>query len=162
VTLHRPSNVDDTKTLRELLDALADLSRERQVVFPVHPRTRDRLRAIAWHPQDERVQLLEPVSYREMLGLVMGSDLVITDSGGLQEETSFLGIPCLTVRPNTERPITCAEGTNRLVAPRGEALREAARAAWGQRRHPPPCIERWDGKAAERTVAVLCDGAHFA
>jgi len=161
VTLHRPSNVDDPKTLRELLDALGDLSRERQVVFPVHPRTRDRLRALSWHPHDERVQLLDPVSYRDMLSLVMGSDLVITDSGGLQEETSFLGIPCLTVRPNTERPITCAVGTNRLVPPRAATLRAAAREAWGQRRAPPPSIERWDGKAAERTVSVLCDGAHF-
>jgi len=161
VTLHRPSNVDDPQTLRELLDALGEVSRERQIVFPVHPRTRDRLHALAWHPDDERVQLVEPLSYRDMLKLVIGSDLVITDSGGLQEETSYLGIPCLTVRPNTERPITCAQGTNRLVAPRADALRDAARAAWSRRRNPAPSIERWDGKAAERIAAVLCDGSHF-
>lgn len=161
VTLHRPSNVDDPATLTGLLGALSELSEERQVVFPVHPRTRERLRALDWHSSAERVILLDPVSYPEMLSLVMGSDLVITDSGGLQEETTYLGVPCVTVRPNTERPITCSAGTNRLVAPSGGALCRAAREAWGQRRDPPPQIERWDGKAAERIAAVLCDGARF-
>ncbi len=161
VTLHRPSNVDDPGTLGGLLKILAELSEERQVVFPVHPRTGVRLRAIGWQAPGDGFTLLEPISYRDMLGLVMGSDLVITDSGGLQEETTFLGIPCVTVRPNTERPITCTEGTNRLVAPRGDALRRAAREAWGRRRNPPPRIERWDGRAAERIADVLCDGAHF-
>ena len=159
VTLHRPANVDDAATLAELLAALSDLSEERQIVFPVHPRTRARLRELSWTPPAERVLLLDPVPYIDMLSLVLGSDLVLTDSGGLQEETSFLGIPCLTVRPNTERPITCSVGTNRLVAPQGEAIRTAAREVWGGRRRPPPAIERWDGKAAERISAVLCDGA---
>jgi len=161
VTLHRPSNVDDPDTLCGLLQVLAELSDDRQIVFPVHPRTRARLRAIGWQPPGDRMALLEPVPYRDMLRLVMGSDLVITDSGGLQEETTFLGIPCVTVRSTTERPITCTEGTNRLVAPRGDALRRAAREAWGRRRDTPPRIERWDGRAADRIADVLCDGASF-
>ena len=168
VTLHRPANVDDPATLRELLDTLAELGRERQILFPMHPRTRARLRDIAWHNGgiggngdngQNRVKLLDPVSYEHMLSLVLGSDLVITDSGGLQEETSFLGVPCLTVRPNTERPITCIEGTNQLVAPRREALLEAVRQV--KRRSAPPAIERWDGFAARRIAAVLCDDARF-
>jgi len=161
VTLHRPSNVDDPATLRELVDALAELGAEREILFPVHPRTRARLRAMAWEPPSERLTLLDPIPYLDMLRLVLGSDLVITDSGGLQEETSFRGVPCLTVRPDTERPITCTAGTNRLVAPNREAIHAAARAAWGRRRDPPPAIERWDGSAAERIVAVLCDGARM-
>jgi UDP-N-acetylglucosamine 2-epimerase (non-hydrolysing) len=161
VTMHRPANVDDPKTLRGLLDALEELSEERQILFPVHPRTRDRIRALAWEPPDAQLSLLDPVAYPDMLALVLGSDLVITDSGGLQEETSYLGIPCLTVRPNTERPITCTLGTNRLVAAGREAVLQAAREAWRRRPPTPPSIERWDGKAAERIAAVLCDGARF-
>ncbi|HEV8265443.1 MAG TPA: UDP-N-acetylglucosamine 2-epimerase (non-hydrolyzing) [Gemmatimonadales bacterium] len=161
VTLHRPANVDDPGTLAELLGALSDLSAERRVLFPVHPRTRMRMKAMTWAPPNDHLVLLDPVPYLEMLGLVLGSDLVITDSGGLQEETSFLGIPCLTVRPNTERPITCTEGTNQLVAARREAICQAAREAQGRGRGSAPRIERWDGKAAERITAVLCDGARF-
>ena len=164
VTLHRPANVDNPETLRELLAALADLSRERQIVFPVHPRTRARMQDIGWdggrgRGDGGRVLLMDPVPYEEMLSLVLGSDLVITDSGGLQEETSFLGVPCLTVRPNTERPITCTEGTNRLVTAERRALVEAVETI--SRRPAPPTIERWDGLAARRIAAVLCDHARF-
>jgi UDP-N-acetylglucosamine 2-epimerase (non-hydrolysing) len=160
VTLHRPANVDDPAVLAELLAALTDLARERRIVFPVHPRTRGRLAALGWRPPPGAgLVLREPVSYLEMLRLVLGSALVITDSGGLQEETTFLGIPCLTVRPTTERPLTCTLGTNRLVPARRDAVREAACAAWGRRRDPAPVIARWDGRAAERIAAVLCDGA---
>src|SRR5213593_2277679 len=113
------------------------------------PFTRARLAALSWEPRGEGLSLIDPVPYVEMLSLVTGSDLVITDSGGLQEETSFLGIPCLTVRPTTERPITCSQGTNRLVAARREAIEQAAAELWGRRRIPPPAIERWDGRAAE-------------
>ena len=155
VTLHRPANVDDPAALAELLAALVDLSAERRILFPVHPRTRARLAAMHWEPPSERLALLDPVSYIDMLGLVLGSDLVITDSGGLQEETSYLGIPCVTVRPNTERPITCTEGTNRLTAPHREAICGAVVEAARTRRSAPPVIERWDGKTAERIAAVL-------
>src|SRR5437667_1076210 len=160
VTLHRPANVDDAATLRQLLDALAELSGDRRILFPVHPRTRARLQGMAWTPpRPDRFALLDPVSYVDMLQLVLGSDAVITDSGGLQEETTYLGIPCLTVRPNTERPNTCSARPNPLVAARRDALCEAARQLWGRRRMPPPTIERWDGNTAARIVAVLCDGA---
>ena len=162
VTLHRPPNVDDPATLRLLLDALLRLSRERPVVFPVHPRARKRLAAAGWPldgPGDLR--LIDPVGYVEMLGLVAGAALVITDSGGLQEETTYLGVPCLTVRPNTERPITCTNGTNRLVPPRGATIIAAAERAVARRPPVRPVIERWDGRAAERIVRVLCDNARF-
>lgn len=160
-TLHRPANVDDPATLHELLEALSEVSEDADVVFPVHPRTRERMRALSWRSHSDRLLLLEPISYVEMLSLLLGSDLVITDSGGLQEETTFLGIPCLTIRPNTERPITCLHGTNRLVAPRREAIRQAACESWRRPRQRPPQIERWEGGAAERIAAVLCDGARL-
>src|SRR5690606_3120321 len=104
----------------------------------------------------------EPLGYLDMLALVASASLVITDSGGLQEETSFLGVPCLTVRPNTERPVTIERGTNRLVPAAGEALLGTAREALN-RKGPRmrPVIERWDGQAAVRLADVVCDGARF-
>jgi len=162
VTLHRPANVDDPETLRELLGALAHVSKSGPMLFPVHPRTRARMQAMgAGRGATNGVRILEPLPYLEMLGLVSDAGLVITDSGGLQEETSWLGIPCVTVRPNTERPITCAVGTNRLVAPQRDAIQNAAREAVAQRPETPPVIDRWDGCTGERIAAVLCDGARF-
>jgi UDP-N-acetylglucosamine 2-epimerase (non-hydrolysing) len=162
VTLHRPTNVDDPAVLRELLDALGRLAAKAPVLFPVHPRTRNRIMGLGPLRVDGGdLELLEPLGYLEMLSLVAGSALVITDSGGLQEETSYLGVPCITVRPNTERPITCTHGTNRLVLPRREPLLAAAERALGRRSPARPVIERWDGRAAERIVAVVCDDARF-
>src|SRR6267143_560902 len=159
VTLHRPSNVDDPAVLRELLDALGRLAAKVPVLFPVHPRTRKRIGELGPRRVAGRgLELLEPLGYLEMLSLVAGAALVITDSGGLQEETSFLGVPCITVRPNTERPITCTHGTNRLVLPRRDAVLAAAERALGRRSPARPVLERWDGQAAERIVRVLCDG----
>ncbi|HWP36363.1 MAG TPA: UDP-N-acetylglucosamine 2-epimerase (non-hydrolyzing) [Gemmatimonadales bacterium] len=159
-TLHRPSNVDDPGTLGELLRGLADAAGTRPVIFPLHPRTRARIQASGFEPP-AGLHLINPVSYLEMVGLVADAKLVITDSGGVQEETTYLGIPCFTVRPNTERPITCREGTNRLIPPRRDAVRSAALDG-AQPSSRPPVIDRWDGKAAERIVAVLCDGAELA
>src|SRR6266436_350969 len=105
--------------------------------------------------------MIETLGYLEMLSLVAGAALVITDSGGLQEETSFLGVPCITVRPNTERPITCTHGTNRLVLPRRDAVLAAAERALGRRSPARPVLERWDGQAAGRIAAVACDDARF-
>jgi UDP-N-acetylglucosamine 2-epimerase (non-hydrolysing) len=177
VTLHRPANVDDPATLAELMAALQELAAEVPVLFPVHPRTRERMGTSppGTSPPDPLsstrrggtsrpgpgLRLLDPLPYLEMLSLVNGASLVITDSGGLQEETTFLGVPCLTVRPNTERPITCTQGTNRLVAPRRDAILAAVRDGRTRRPPAPPEIERWDGKTAERIAAVICEGARF-
>ena len=154
VTLHRPSNVDQPETLRGLKRALDTVSLERPVLFPIHPRTRARLDSLSppWGANGD-FHLLQPLGYVEMLSLVADAGLVVTDSGGLQEETSFLGVPCLTVRANTERPVTIEQGTNQLV-PSVDQLLPAAENALGARRHAS-AIELWDGKAAERIVAVL-------
>jgi UDP-N-acetylglucosamine 2-epimerase (non-hydrolysing) len=156
VTLHRPSNVDDAERLPDLLAALTTVARDRDVIFPMHPRTRHRIAALNLElPRKTRLQMVDPVGYVDMLSLVSDAALVITDSGGLQEETTFLGVPCLTVRENTERPITVTHGTNRLVAPNGEALLEAAAWTLANPRADSRSIERWDGHAAERCVDAM-------
>ena len=162
-TLHRPSNVDDADTLRDLIKSLEELSREVPVHFAMHPRTRRRLSEMKLTPNGGgELHVMDPLSYLDMLGLVAAAGLVITDSGGLQEETSFLGVPCLTLRHNTERPITCSAGTNELVAPVGAAMLNGARRALG-RTGPRvrPVIEKWDGRAAERIAEVLCEGVQY-
>src|SRR5439155_1640188 len=162
VTLHRPANVDDPAVLGELLDALTRLAEHVPVLFPVHPRTRKQIQELLRRPLPEgRLRLLEPLGYLDMLGVVAGAGVVVTDSGGLQEETTFLGVPCLTVRPNTERPITCTHGTNRLVLPQRGAILAAAERALARRSPARPLIERWDGHAAERIVRVVCDDECF-
>ncbi len=158
VTLHRPSNVDDPKVFSDIMSALGEISKTLPVLFPVHPRTRQRIvddGIIV--PQIDSLQLIEPLGYLEMLSLVATARLVITDSGGLQEETSHLQVPCLTVRENTERPVTVTHGTNRLVASDNEAL---VTAASGIMNNPPERkgpIELWDGKAALRIAAIVVD-----
>lgn len=162
VTLHRPANVDDPKVLGELVEALERLAQTVTVVFPVHPRTRERIRAHGVRPHaGGGLRLVDPLGYVEMLSLVASAALVVTDSGGLQEETSFLGVPCLTVRPNTERPITCTHGTNRLVAAKREAIVRAAETALARPSPARPVIERWDGRAAERIAQVVCGQERF-
>jgi UDP-N-acetylglucosamine 2-epimerase (non-hydrolysing) len=162
VTLHRPNNVDAPGVLRELLDTLAQLAIELPVLFPVHPRTRARIGEMGWtSPPSGALRFLDPLPYIDTLSLVAQASLVITDSGGLQEETSFLGVPCLTVRSSTERPITCVQGTNRLVqAERGAILAAAGEALANPRREPRP-IERWDGKTADRILDVLLGKASY-
>ncbi len=159
-TLHRPSNVDDPERLRELIRALEELSRETPVHFAMHPRTRRRLEEMHLKPNGGgALHVMDPLGYLEMLGLVASASLVITDSGGLQEETSFLGVPCLTLRPNTERPITCSQGTNELVTPSGAGLLGGARRVLGRTStRLRPVIEKWDGHAADRIADVICDG----
>jgi UDP-N-acetylglucosamine 2-epimerase (non-hydrolysing) len=156
VTLHRPSNVDDPARLQLLMKSLAELAAQAPVVFPVHPRTRRMLEQLGSEQAGNGLKLTEPLSYLDFMALESQAALVVTDSGGIQEETSYLGIPCLTVRPNTERPITVTSGTNRLLDPARESLTEAARAALKTGRRTTPCpIEGWDGRAAERSAKVL-------
>jgi UDP-N-acetylglucosamine 2-epimerase (non-hydrolysing) len=150
VTLHRPSNVDDPQRIAMLANALAEVGLEREVVFPAHPRTRRRLEEAGLSM--DRVRMLDPVGYLEMLDLVEHAFAVITDSGGLQEETTALGIPCLTIRPNTERPITISEGTNRLVPDPADIVSELQKVI---RPVVVPRPEGWDGRAGERVVAAL-------
>jgi UDP-N-acetylglucosamine 2-epimerase len=162
VTLHRPSNVDNPATLREILLALQDMAREMKVLFSVHPRTRQRIIENNLLVQKGNLHLMDPLGYLEFLALQAHACLVFTDSGGMQEETTFLGIPCLTVRPNTERPITVTCGTNRLVESRQEKLIEEFHKVIDQQglsvtsRTKRP--EFWDGHTAERIMGVLNHG----
>jgi len=154
VTLHRPSNVDDSAALLPLLGALARVARELPVVFPVHPRTRDRLRVPALAAAARPLRLVEPQGYVEFLSLTSAARLVLTDSGGLQEETTALGIPCLTLRENTERPITVAEGTNEVAGTDPERIVASALRALGEER-PARCPPLWDGRAGERAAEAI-------
>jgi UDP-N-acetylglucosamine 2-epimerase (non-hydrolysing) len=159
VTLHRPSNVDDPAALSAVLSALDAVSHELPVVFPIHPRTRKNIDAFGLAAAAERLQLLEPQAYIDTLSLSDGAAVVLTDSGGLQEETTVLGVPCVTLREQTERPITIEQGTNRL-APwplTTDGILAAVRAALNQGRVDAGthCPEGWDGRAAERVVDAL-------
>ena len=156
LTMHRPSNVDDPGTLAELVGVLLELAETAPLIFPIHPRTKLRLEEFdLWdrfvgHP---RVLPLKPLAYREMLRLTLEARVVLTDSGGLQEETTVLGVPCLTLRWNTERPVTLIEngGTSQLVGNSPARIRDAFQMALTQRRVPaPPAL--WDGHTAERIV----------
>jgi UDP-N-acetylglucosamine 2-epimerase (non-hydrolysing) len=150
VTLHRPSNVDDPERIAVLANVLSAVALDREVVFPAHPRTKRRLEEAGLRM--DRVRMLEPVGYLEMLDLVEHAFAVITDSGGLQEETTALGIPCLTIRPNTERPITITEGTNRLVPNPSDIVAELRQVC---RPATMPRPEGWDGRAGERVITAL-------
>ncbi len=156
VTLHRPSNVDDPSALGVLVEALMRVAQDVPLVFPVHPRTRKKLAEFGLLGRLEAaagIQLCEPVGYVQFMNLVSHSALCITDSGGVQEETTYLDIPCLTLRANTERPVTVTEGTNRLVKPENLVAEagKAVRGEWPHGRRP----DLWDGRAAARCVASL-------
>jgi len=152
VTLHRPGNVDEPGRMPALVAGLAAAAARLPLVFPVHPRGRAALEA-AGLGRVAGVRMIEPLGYLDFLSLVAGSAVVVTDSGGVQEETTILGVPCLTVRPNTERPVTITHGTNRLVEPAEIGAAVAAALDAG-----PPGIRRpplWDGHAGERIAAIL-------
>jgi UDP-N-acetylglucosamine 2-epimerase (non-hydrolysing) len=156
VTLHRPSNVDDRASLTRIIEVLVAVSRRLPLVFAVHPRTRARLRDFglaATLEQQDRIRLSEPLRYNEFMNLVCHARLAITDSGGIQEETTYLNIPCLTLRPNTERPITVTQGTNRLVRP--ETLAEMVDRALDGERRPTRRPALWDGRTAGRVAQSL-------
>jgi UDP-N-acetylglucosamine 2-epimerase (non-hydrolysing) len=153
VTLHRPANVDDGAVLKRILESLLEISQELCVVFPAHPRTRQRIADFGLHAG--RLQILDPLPYIEFLGMQSRAAVVITDSGGIQEETTYLGIPCLTLRENTERPVTVSLGTNVLVGRDPAKLRaEVSRvlAGKGKKGSIPPL---WDGHAGERIAAIV-------
>src|SRR5579864_5672790 len=154
LTLHRPSNVDSTEKLAELLGAIDAIAAQVPVIFPVHPRTQQRLAqaGIKTHPQ---LKLIPPVGYLDFLCLLSKATLVLTDSGGIQEETTALGVPCLTLRENTERPITISQGTNLLVGTDPAKILSAAKEILGGRNKAGRLPALWDGKAAERIVATL-------
>jgi UDP-N-acetylglucosamine 2-epimerase (non-hydrolysing) len=152
VTLHRPANVDDPATLGTLLRALEEIGTDCPVLFPMHPRVRAHLDAIGMHP---RIRLLEPAGYLDFVALEAQARLVLTDSGGVQEETTMLGVPCLTLRDNTERPITVTEGTNQVVGRDPARIVAAARQVL-KAGVPVRTPALWDGKAAERIAEVVC------
>jgi UDP-N-acetylglucosamine 2-epimerase (non-hydrolysing) len=161
VTLHRPSNVDDSPWLRDLLVTLAALGEQHAIIFPVHPRTRQRLNELGFSASaNPRFHLIEPLPYLEFIALQRQARLVITDSGGIQEETTFLGVPCLTVRENTERPITISRGTNQLVGRDLKRLRDSAERALQNGTQPKKIsVPFWDGHAAERIARIIVQGS---
>jgi UDP-N-acetylglucosamine 2-epimerase (non-hydrolysing) len=153
VTLHRPSNVDHPNRLAELIALLHELARELRIVFAVHPRTNQRIQSAGLQVGD--LLVIPPQSYLDFLRLTMDARLVLTDSGGIQEETTILQVPCLTLRENTERPVTIEHGTNRLVGTDTGAILQAARGVLTQPMPSGRIPELWDGRAADRIVDIL-------
>lgn len=154
VTLHRPSNVDDKKTLERLMQTLRRIAHDIPVIFPVHPRTEKNIKV--WNIKSSGVTVLPPLGYLDFLKLISHARLVLTDSGGIQEETTVLGVPCLTLRRNTERPVTLHTGTNQLVGMDPKKILKAVSGVLKGRvekthAHPP----LWDGRAAQRIVRIL-------
>jgi UDP-N-acetylglucosamine 2-epimerase (non-hydrolysing) len=159
VTLHRPVNVDDPAMLAQFVAALNEINSQIRIVFPVHPRTRNRITGLGLTLPSDNLLFIEPLGYLDFLALQSHSSVVLTDSGGVQEETTYLGVPCLTARPNTERPVTITDGTNRLVKSNRLDLINAIEMTLNNedhshtfnRQHP----KLWDGRAAERIVRTM-------
>ena len=157
LTLHRPSNVDDPAVFERLMGAIGQVAEDVPIVFPVHPRTRpvvSRSAVTEALARRGRLSVVDPLGYLEFVGLMEQARIVLTDSGGIQEETTILGVPCLTLRENTERPVTVTHGTNRVAGTQPESIVAAWRAVRGQR-HAPATPPLWDGGAAGRIVEVL-------
>jgi len=155
VTLHRPSNVDDPAMLRSIIVTLNEISQKLPVILPIHPRTRQRLQGLNLPIDNAHLKLIEPIGYLQFLALQRRAKIVITDSGGIQEETTYLGVPCLTVRENTERPVTTVIGTNILVGQDMKKLKDEVNlilSGTGKKGTIPPL---WDGKASERIAVVV-------
>lgn len=151
VTLHRPSNVDNLDVAREIASGLDEISQRLPLLFPIHPRTLERGREI-W-TATPHIRIVEPLGYLEFLGLIARAQVVITDSGGIQEETTALGVPCVTVRDNTERPVTLSQGTNRLVSAKHQLIVDSVLNARQQTSGSIPAL--WDGQASQRIVDML-------
>ncbi|MFT4584197.1 MAG: UDP-N-acetylglucosamine 2-epimerase (non-hydrolyzing) [Gammaproteobacteria bacterium] len=154
VTLHRPSNVDSKEALAGIMNALNEISKSIDLIFPVHPRTKQRLVEFGFNISN-RIHLLEPLGYRDFLKIWKDAKIVLTDSGGLQEETTALGVPCLTLRDNTERPITITMGTNKLVGNTSETIISEARRALAENVQNDKRPPLWDGSASMRILDAL-------
>jgi UDP-N-acetylglucosamine 2-epimerase (non-hydrolysing) len=157
VTLHRPSNVDDRATLAGLVGLLERIAARLPVVFPIHPRTRKMIQEFGLEPHSSALRLVDPVGYLEFICLEEAARVVLTDSGGIQEETTVLGVPCLTLRNNTERPVTVTDGTNRVVGQDPEAIWAAVQELLEAEPAPARVPEYWDGQAGERVVRALLE-----
>jgi UDP-N-acetylglucosamine 2-epimerase (non-hydrolysing) len=156
VTLHRPSNVDDPQILERLCKALVGIAKQVPLVFPIHPRTRkniENLNLMVDLAKEKQLIISEPLNYINFMNLVFNCRFALTDSGGIQEETTYLGIPCLTLRPNTERPISVEQGTNKLCNP--DNLADNLQEVLSTRKTVKPKIELWDGRTAERVVKSI-------
>jgi len=156
VTLHRPSNVDDPHTLKRLCRSLIGIAKQVPLVFPIHPRTRkniEKLELMADLEKENQLIISEPLNYINFMNLVFNCRFALTDSGGIQEETTYLGIPCLTLRPNTERPITVDQGTNKLC--NLDHLDDYLQEVLSTENSGKPKIELWDGHTAERVVESI-------
>ena len=161
ITLHRPSNVDNKEVLSGLIDVLADVSQKIPMAFPVHPRTRQRLENFGLTQKlgaAENIHQLDPLGYLDFLCLTSQAKVIVTDSGGLQEESTALDVPCLTMRLNTERPVTVDEGTSTLIGSSAEKLRLHLQQVIEGEYRPGRCPDLWDGKAAERIAKILANG----
>jgi UDP-N-acetylglucosamine 2-epimerase (non-hydrolysing) len=158
VTMHRPSNVDDPAQLKSLLEILAEISSERDIVFPMHPRTSSKIREYGYADiirSGKNLLITHPKGYIDFLALMKDADFVLTDSGGIQEETTVLGIPCITARTTTERPVTVEMGTNILIQPNPQAISKALHDIVHMPRKHGSIPPLWDGKAAERIADIL-------
>ena len=158
ITLHRPSNVDDPKQLSILLDEVCKMSETFDIIWPIHPRTKARIQSLGEFEKlqsNSSIHITKPLGYIDFMNCILQSRMVVTDSGGIQEETTWLGVPCITLRPNTERPITITEGTNVLSTP--QMLRLEIERVIGEPRRKKVEIDLWDGKTAQRCVESLLD-----
>ena len=158
ITLHRPSNVDSVEGFRTILEAFKKIGEEIDLVFPIHPRSKKNIEKFGLNElleKNNNLKLIEPIGYYDFMNLQMNAKFILTDSGGIQEESTFFGIPCLTLRPNTERPITITEGTNQLVKLETEDIVQKAKSILNGEHKEGKIPEFWDGKTAERIVEIF-------
>lgn len=155
LTLHRPSNVDDEKTFRGITEALNTISQKIEIVFPAHPRTQKRIKEFNISLDRDKIRIIDPLSYRDFLRLYKNSKFVLTDSGSIQQETTYLNIPCLTIRENTERPFTITRGTNVLVGVKRDVIVEESLKILNSKQKQSSGMPLWDGNTAERIVDIF-------
>ena len=158
MTFHRPSNVDDPRNLKALINSIRKLSKEFDCIFPIHPRTKKLLNEISMYNDlmnDNKIRLLDPLGYIDFMSLQKKSSVVITDSGGIQEESSYFGVPCLTVRDSTERPITITKGSNKLIGNSYGNIVQEAKKSIKIKRKKNSIQDLWDGKASERIAGII-------